>query len=90
MADDTLREFLWSRFERTITSATLQAKLLGDAIEAMARSVASHVADVANSFEQLYWQSQRLRRGVDSRIRLCDQPDGRHGRPTDGPNARER
>jgi hypothetical protein len=67
---ETIAEFLaglgvkideqaWSRFSTVVTGATLQAKLLGDAIETMARGVAHHLAGVAEDFEQLYWQAQR-------------------------------
>ena len=43
----------------------LQAKLLGDAIEAMAKTVASKVGEVAEHFEQLFYQSSRV--GLRSR-----------------------
>jgi hypothetical protein len=56
----------WSRFERTMTSATLQAKLLGDAIEAMARTVAEKIAQVADNFEQLFYQTQRIGAAAES------------------------
>ena len=51
MAQDTIQEFLvnlgfkvdeatWGRFERTIESATLKARIFGDVLEGMARTVA--------------------------------------------------
>lgn len=77
MADETLKEFLvglgfkidqtsWSRFESTITKATLQANLLAEAITRMASAVVTKVAEVAEQFEQLYYQSQRTGASVQS------------------------
>jgi hypothetical protein len=68
---DTLREFIVSlgfkldesqqrNFVGALEGATLRAKLLGDAIEVMARTVVSKVADVATQFEQLFYQSSRV------------------------------
>jgi hypothetical protein len=68
---DTIREFVVGisfkndeasqrNFINAIEGATLKAKLLGDAIEAMARTVAAKVGEVAANFEQLYYQSQRI------------------------------
>ena len=47
-------------FVGALEGATLRAKLLGDAIEEMARTVVSKVGEVAESFEQLFYQSQRI------------------------------
>src|ERR1700678_750314 len=68
---DTIREFVASlgfktdessqrNFVGALEGATLRAKLLGDAIEAMARTVVNKVGEVATSFENLYYQSQRV------------------------------
>jgi len=68
---ETIREFLvglgWTndeasqrKFETAITTATLQAKLLGDAIEATARKVAASVTSVTANFENLFYQSSRM------------------------------
>ena len=68
---DTIREFLvglgfkvdqggMDRFTSAIEGATLRAKLLGDAIEAMAVRVLDAIGRTASGFEQLYYQSQRL------------------------------
>jgi hypothetical protein len=64
---DTLREFIVSlgfkldesqqrNFVGALEGATLRAKLLGDAIEAMARTVVDKVAAVATQFEQLLYK----------------------------------
>jgi hypothetical protein len=71
MAVEAIREFLVSlgfkvddsterRFIGALEGATLRAKLLGDAIESMARTVVDKVGQVAEQFEQLYYQSQRV------------------------------
>jgi hypothetical protein len=68
---DTIREFLAGlgfrvdeaserRFTAALEGATLRAKILGDALEAMAKTVADKIAGVAESFEQLYYESQRI------------------------------
>jgi hypothetical protein len=71
MASETIREFLVSlgfkvddsteqRFIGALEGATLRAKLLGDAIEAMASTVVAKVGEVGTQFEQLFYQSQRV------------------------------
>jgi hypothetical protein len=71
MATETIREFLAGigflvddaserRFVAALEGATLRAKLLGDAIEASARSVIDSVGKIAEQFEQLFYQSQRF------------------------------
>jgi hypothetical protein len=68
---DTIREFVASlgfsinesqqrNFVGALEGATLRAKLLGDAIESMAKTVASKVGEVAEHFEQLFYQSSRV------------------------------
>ena len=68
---ETIREFLvglgfrtdqigLNRFTQAIEGATLRAKLLGDAIEAMASRIVSAVVKTAEGFETLYYQSQRV------------------------------
>lgn len=70
MSDTTLRSFLVSlgwksdeaqqrKFVNAIEGATLKAKLLGDAIEEMARKVGLSVLSVAEGFEQLYYHAER-------------------------------
>lgn len=70
MADDTLRSFLvtlgWKsdesqqrKFTKALEGATLRAKLLGDAIEEMARKTGLAVLGVAENFEQLYYHAER-------------------------------
>lgn len=74
---ETLKEFLvglgfkvdetsWSRFESTITKATVQANLLAEAITHMASAVVTKVAEVAEHLEQLHYQSQRTGSSVQS------------------------
>lgn len=74
---DTIREFLIGfgfdldeagerRFVSMIEGATLRANLLADAIENMARVVVDKVAVVAENFEQLYYQSQRIGASANS------------------------
>ncbi len=74
---DTIREFLvslgfrldeasWSRFQSTVESATLKARLFGDALESVAKSVAGAVARVASDFEDLFYASSRLGASVES------------------------
>jgi hypothetical protein len=48
------------RIVSAIEGATLRAKLLGDAFEAMAVRVVKAVSDVADGFERLYYQAQRV------------------------------
>jgi hypothetical protein len=66
---DTIREFLVGigfkvdqsserQFTSAMEGAVLKANLLATAIEAMAKTVASKVGEVAEHFEQLYYQSQ--------------------------------
>jgi hypothetical protein len=43
-----------------IEGATLKAKLLGDGLEDAARKVSGSIKDIAESFEQLYYQSVRI------------------------------
>jgi hypothetical protein len=68
---DTIREFLVGlgfsvnesqqrNFVGALEGATLRAKLLGDAIEAMARTVVNKVGEVATQFEALFYQSSRV------------------------------
>jgi tail lysozyme len=68
---DTIREFLVGlgfsvnesqqrNFVGALESATLKANLLATAIEDMARTVVGKVSAVAETFEQLYYQSQRI------------------------------
>jgi uncharacterized protein YukE len=68
--DTTLREFVIGlgfsldqageqKFVNMIQGATLRANLLATALEDMAKTVATKVGEVASSFEQLYYQSQR-------------------------------
>jgi len=67
---DTVKDFLvglgWSskpneqrQFEGAIESATLKAKLLGDALEEVARKVLDSVSNIAENFDRLYFQAQR-------------------------------
>jgi hypothetical protein len=74
---DTIREFVTSlgfkldessqrNFVGALEGATLRAKLLGDAIEAMARTVVNKVGEVAATFEQLFYDSQRLNSSAQS------------------------
>src|SRR6185437_14644845 len=71
MATETIREFLAGlgfkvddaserRFVSALEGATLRAKLLGDAIEATARSVVDSVGKIAEQFEQLFYQSKQF------------------------------
>lgn len=68
---DTIREFVVGlgykldessqrNFVGALEGATLRAKLLGDVIEGMARTVVDKVGEVAESFENLFYQSQRV------------------------------
>lgn len=68
--DKTLKSFLialnWKsneaeqrRFTEAIEGATIRAKLLGDAIEAMARKVWEGVSSVASGFEKMFFAAQR-------------------------------
>lgn len=91
---DTLKEFLvglgfkvddssWGRFERTITSATLQAKSLGDAIEATARTIVTKIAQAAETLEQLHYQAARSASSVQS-IRAFEYAVSQLGGTVDG------
>ena len=77
MADSTIKEFLvglgfrvnepsWARFQSTIESATLKAKIFGDALENVAKAVAGAVARVASDFGDLFYASSRLGASVES------------------------
>ncbi len=78
MSDNaTIKEFLvglgfqihedsWSRFQSTVESATLKARLFGDALESVAKAVAGAVARIADDFEDLFYSSQRLGASVES------------------------
>lgn len=74
---ETIREFLVSlgytvdgnserKFKESMRGAVVQAKLLADAIEGMARIVGEGVAKVARSFDSLYWSSQRTGASVQN------------------------
>jgi hypothetical protein len=67
---ETIKDFLvglgWKideqgqdRFIKAMRGAEIQAKLLTDALEALARKAAEAVADVAQTFDRLYFSSQR-------------------------------
>lgn len=71
MADETIKSFLVSlgwdsqdsqqrKFIAAIEGATLRAKLLGDALEEVARKVGSAVSSMAADFEQLHYSSERI------------------------------
>src|SRR6185312_1888189 len=71
MAKETIREFVarlrfevneadQRRFYEAIEGATLRARLLGDALELMAKAAVGKVGEVATQFEALYNQAQRL------------------------------
>jgi hypothetical protein len=77
MSAGTIREFLVllgykvdpgseARFTRSIGAATLQAKLLGDAIESAAKAVHDAVAGIARDLEQLYFASKRTGAAVEN------------------------
>ena len=68
---DTIREFLVGigfkvdqsserQFTSAMEGAVLKANLLATAIEAMAKTVAEKVGEVADHFEQLFYQSSRV------------------------------
>lgn len=70
MASETLKEFLVSigwqsneaqqrKFIDAIEGATLRAKILGDVIEATARKVFDAITGMAESFDRLYFSTQR-------------------------------
>ncbi|NTG00111.1 hypothetical protein G6L30_08255 [Agrobacterium rhizogenes] len=74
---ETIREFLVSlgytvdgnserKFKESMRGAVVQAQLLADAIEGMARIVVEGVAKVARSFDSLYWSSQRTGASVQN------------------------
>lgn len=81
-----LDESAQRRFTTALEGATLRAKLLGDALEAMARSIASNVADVAANFEQLFYSSQRVGSSVES-IRAFQYAVGQLGGTAEGANS---
>jgi len=94
---ETLREFVASlgfqvdeagqrQFTQALEGATLRAKLLGDALESMARTIASSVADVASNFEQLFYSSQRVGSSVES-IRAFQYAVGQLGGTAEGANS---
>src|ERR1700677_4394067 len=94
---DTIREFVASlgfkldessqrNFVGALEGATLRAKLLGDAIESMARTVVDKVSQVAAQFEQPYYQSQRLGAAPTS-IRAFTYAVGQLGGSVDSANA---
>ncbi|TXH81181.1 MAG: hypothetical protein E6Q77_08610 [Rhizobium sp.] len=77
MADNTIREFLIElgyevdpnserKFNESLKGAVVQAQLLADAIEGMARIVVEGVQKVARSFDSLYWSSQRAGASVQN------------------------
>jgi hypothetical protein len=68
---DTIREFLVGigfkvdqsserQFTSAMEGAVLKANLLATAIEDMAKTVAGKVGEVAQHFEQLFYQSSRV------------------------------
>jgi hypothetical protein len=74
---ETIREFLVKlgftvddqterKFTGSMRSAMLQAKLLGDAVENMARVVGESLQRVAQSFDGLYWASERTGASVEN------------------------
>lgn len=94
---DTLREFLVGlgfsvddasqrKFTAAIEGATLRAKLLGDAIEEMARATVGAVSQVATQFEQLFYQSQRLGASASS-IRAYEYAISQLGGTVEGANS---
>jgi hypothetical protein len=97
VAVETIREFLVSlgfriddsterRFISALESATLGAKLLGDAIEGMARTVVDNVGQVAEQFEALFYQSQRVGASAQS-IRAFQYAVSQLGGTVEGANA---
>jgi hypothetical protein len=97
VADSTIREFLVGlgfsvdqagqrNFVSALEGATLRAKLLGDAIEDMARTVVDKVAQVATQFEQLFYQSQRLGASASS-IRAYEYAISQLGGTVEGANS---
>jgi uncharacterized protein YukE len=70
MADNVISSFLVSlgfkvngaeeqKFVEAVRTATFQARLLGDALESAARTAFDALKQIAVSFEQLYYSSQR-------------------------------
>jgi hypothetical protein len=97
VADSTIREFLVGlgfsvdqagqrNFVGALEGATLRAKLLGDAIEDMARTVVDKVAQVATQFEQLFYQSQRIGASASS-IRAYEYAISQLGGTVEGANS---
>lgn len=75
MAEETVKEFLVSigwktnegdhaKFERMIEHATLRAKLLGDALEEMARKGFESVQSTAERYESLFFSAERMHTSV--------------------------
>jgi hypothetical protein len=94
---DTIREFVASlgftldessqrNFVGALEGATLRAKLLGDAIEAMARTVVNKVGEVATQFEQLFYQSSRVGASASS-IRAFEYAVSQLGGTLEGANS---
>jgi tail lysozyme len=94
---DTIREFLVGlgfsvnesqqrNFVGALEGATLRAKLLGDAIEAMARTVVNKVGEVATQFEQLFYQSSRVGASASS-IRAFEYAVSQLGGTLEGANS---
>lgn len=94
---DTIREFLVSlgytvdgnserKFKESMRGAVVQAQLLADAIEGMARIVVDGVAKVARSFDSLYWSSQRTGASVQN-IRALSYAVSQLGGSYDGTRA---
>ena len=73
-------------FVSALEGATLRAKLLGDAIEAMARVVVDKVGQVATQFEQLFYQSQRVGASANS-IRAFEYAVSQLGGTVEGANS---
>lgn len=74
---DTIKDFLVGlgfkvdtgsqrKFTDAIRSATLQAELLGRALEGAAKAIAKAVADISAGFEQIYYTAQRANTSVAS------------------------
>ena len=77
MSDDVIKEFLVSlgfqintasenRFKDSMRSATLQAKLLGDAIEGALKKLMSMTVQVAENFDQMFYASARIGASVEN------------------------
>jgi RNA-binding protein YlmH len=77
MAGETLKDFLVSlgwdfsqeahlRFVGAMRAAELQARLLGDAIEEMARRVLTAVSNTAAGFDRLFFVADRNKTSVET------------------------